>query len=74
MSNDFSWTDDTDAVAFKSVRGIAVYANPAGDLVIRQQAGPLDDDDAIIVVPVDRMLDLIDALHRASSDTGHADA
>lgn len=55
MSNEesgpFDWNKDVDSVVFPTVQGVAVYSNPDGDIVIRQQAGPLDDDDTIIVFP-----------------------
>ena len=56
---DFKWNEDIDNVVFKSVQGVAVYSNPDGDIVIRQQASPLDDDDQIVIVPSDRVEALI---------------
>lgn len=70
MGRDFSWTDNSDSVAFKSVRGVAVYANQEGDVVIRQQAGPLDDGDAIIIVPVGLAGEIVDAIRRACLGEG----
>jgi len=59
---DFKWNEDIDNVVFKSVQGVAVYSNPDGDIVIRQQGGPLDDDDHIVIVPSDRVEALIFAI------------
>jgi len=59
---DFKWNEDIDNVVFKAVEGVAVYANPDGDIVIRQRAGPLDYDDAVIVIRRDRVLALASAL------------
>jgi len=59
---DFKWNEGIDNVVFKSVQGVAVYSNPDGDIVIRQQAGPLDDDDQIVIVPSDRVEALIFAI------------
>lgn len=59
---DFKWNEDIDNVVFKSVQGVAVYSNPDGDIVIRQQAGPLDDDDQVVIVPSDRVEALIFAI------------
>ena len=56
---DFKWNEDIDNVVFKSVQGVAVYSNPDGDIVIRQQAGPMDDEDQIVIVPRDRVETLI---------------
>jgi len=65
MDKEFNWDDDS--VVFGSVRGIAAYFNPAGDIVIRQEAGPLDQSDSVIVVPVDRLEALIEALQTLSA-------
>lgn len=62
MRDEFVWTPDESAVVFKTVQAVAVYKNPYGDIVIRQQAGPLDDDDAVIVIPRDRVPALASAL------------
>lgn len=53
-------------IAFRSVRGIAVYMNSNGDVVIRQQAGPLDDEDTIITLPLEHVEKLIQAINQAS--------
>ena len=63
MCDEFAWAPDASAVVFKSVQGVAVYTNLDGDIVIRQQAGPLDDDDAVIVIPRDRVPALASALN-----------
>ena len=62
MCDEFVWALDESTVVFKTVWAVAVYKNPFGDIVIRQQAGPLDDDDAVIVIPRDRGDALIAAL------------
>lgn len=59
---DFKWNEDIDNVVFKSVQGVAVYSNPDGDIVIRQQASPLYDEDQIVIVPSDRVEALIFAI------------
>ena len=64
---DFKWNEDIDNVVFKSAQGVAVYSNPDGDIVIRQQASPLDDEDQIVIVPRDRVEALIFAIN---SETG----
>lgn len=62
MCDEFVWAPDESAVVFKTVQAVAVYKNTDGDIVIRQQAGPLDDDDAVIVIPRDRVPALASAL------------
>lgn len=51
-SEKWSWTaaDADEAIVIARVDAVAVYQNPNGDLVIRQQH-PLGEDDAIVIVP-----------------------
>ncbi|RZZ85666.1 hypothetical protein [Pseudoxanthomonas winnipegensis] len=58
----WSWSKDSSDVVFPSMQGVAVYRNEAGSVVIRQQAGPLDDEDSFIVVPAAKVSALIVAL------------
>ncbi len=60
MENEFDW-ENVEAV-FGSTRAVAVYLNAAWDVVIRQEAGALDDTDSVIFVPHDRLSRLIEAL------------
>lgn len=61
--NDFDWSREVgDSLVFPTVRGVAVYFNPVGHIVIRQEAGPLDDEDVWIVVPRENLGALIAAL------------
>lgn len=60
-SVEFSWRD-SDSVIIEKVDAVAVYTNPRGDVVIRQDGGM--DDDAIIVIPQSRLNELIIALQR----------
>lgn len=48
----WSWNkEDADAsIVIERVDAVAVYQNPNGDLVIRQQH-PLGEDDAIVIIP-----------------------
>lgn len=55
MSKDeFDWRT-SEEIVFRTAQGIAVYRNPDGDIVIRQQAGALEDEDTFIVVPYGRL-------------------
>lgn len=58
--NEFAWEDED--IVLRSVSAIAVYSNPAGDVVIRQQ-DPMGDEDQVIVIPRDRVFMVADALH-----------
>lgn len=55
----FEW--DSDFTIIKQVDAVAVYANPSGDAVIRQQH-PMGDEDWWIVIPMERVPALIQAL------------
>ncbi|HEL3751349.1 TPA: hypothetical protein UMV35_003687 [Stenotrophomonas maltophilia] len=70
MSDKFNWsTTDRDTIVVPSVRGVAVYENDRGDVVIRQEAGPLDDEDSFVIVPKAFVPALIKAL-QAVEDEG----
>src|SRR5262245_58890763 len=60
-SDDFDWTGDAEDVVIKHQPGIACYWNPRGEIVIRQDGGPMDDDSFIYVQPAN-VLALIDKL------------
>jgi hypothetical protein len=53
MAEKFDWSDkEAQAqIPVRSIQGVAVYTNPDGDIVIRQQAGALEDEDSIVVIP-----------------------
>lgn len=63
MSNDWGWhnKEDKDAIVVQSVQAIAVYTNPAGEIVIRQQDSG-GEDDSVIVVPRSMVLLIAKAL------------
>lgn len=52
MSKDWSWHDEDakDLTVFPTVSAVAVYTNPSGDIVIRQQ-GSMGEDDSVVVLP-----------------------
>ena len=58
-SADFDWYND-DVIAVREQRAIAVYFNPAGNIVIRQQAWP--DEDPFVVISLDNLMQVIDRL------------
>lgn len=47
---------------------MAVYRNEDGDVVIRQQAGPLEEEDTFIVVPSSHLEPLITALQTEAKE------
>ncbi|OWY35280.1 hypothetical protein [Herbaspirillum aquaticum] len=60
MSDKFDW-NDKDAVVVQRVDAIAVYQNEKGDIVIRQQDS-MGEDDHYIVIPPDRVKDVLNAI------------
>ena len=58
MEDEFDWSDVESETLFQSVGAVAVYENPHGDIVIRQQAVGYGDEDKYVVVPV-KYLDTI---------------
>lgn len=64
MSHDFAW-GEADIV----IRGVAettVYENVNGDVVIRQRASFDDDVDPLVVIPIDRLPEVIVALQEVA--------
>lgn len=62
--SEFDWRRDADDVVIREQLAIAVYENPAGDLVIRQADWP--DDDSIIIVAKSNAAALARAILRAA--------
>ncbi|MFO1098232.1 MAG: hypothetical protein U1E81_08140 [Xanthobacteraceae bacterium] len=63
---DFSWSDD-DVVVLRPQQAVAIYRNPRGDLVIRQERTWSEHDDPFIVICrnneqefLDRLCDFLD--------------
>ena len=61
-SNDFSWSDEA-LIVVKRVDAIAVYKNPQGDIVIRQESRTGDEDN-IIIVPAQYAYTLVESMQR----------
>lgn len=61
MSEEFKWDDES--IVVHSVSAIAVYSNPAGNIVIRQE-DPMGGEDQLVIVPQDRAEQIVDAIHR----------
>lgn len=60
----FSWYDaeDTGAIVAPPQQAIAIYQNPKDEIVIRQEAGPLDTEDAFVIVHQKNLQAIIDRL------------
>lgn len=61
MADDFKWDElEAEATVVEEARAIAVYLNPKGDVVIRQQAAyGIDDEDPFVFIPMQRVPVLI---------------
>ena len=62
---DFSWSDN-ESLVISSVDAVAVYTSPDGQIAIRQRDST-DERDAIIVLPRQRVSELIAALQKEAS-------
>ena len=63
--DEFTWSDET--VVMRGHGSIAVYTNPHGDIVIRQEGDDvIFDRDPYVVVPRDRVDKLIEAIRKES--------
>jgi hypothetical protein len=63
--DDFKWTDD-DSVIIRGYGDLAVYFNPRGDIVLRQQN--MMDDDSIVVFAREHADTVIEAIKRAVAE------
>lgn len=48
---EFDWNDN-EAVTLRAYGSIAVYENPHGSVVLRQQCDALADEDSTVIIPV----------------------
>jgi len=48
---DFSWNSDSDVV-LRVYGSIAIHENPFGDVAIRQERDALEDEDHVVVIPI----------------------
>lgn len=65
MTQDWNWQDDDakELIVIQPTEATAIYANPSLDIVIRQ-TNAITDEDSVIIIPRDRVRDVIDALER----------
>ena len=50
MKENFDWLTDG-SVVVKRCHAVAVYSNPAGNIVIRMQGADYGDEDSFVVIP-----------------------
>lgn len=63
----FDWESD-DAVILREQRATAAYRNKAGELIIRQRAGPLDDEDSFIYIASENAVPFMEALAKRARE------
>jgi hypothetical protein len=68
-SEDFSW-QDTDSVIIPSQPAIAVYFNPRGEIVIRQESAMHPDEDHFIYIGQKNLRPLIERLQQIANGNG----
>lgn len=66
--DDWNWSNAAQRgdVVVETVRAIAVYANPKGDLVVRQEAFDSSDEDEFVVIPRAQVDAVIKAMRAAT--------
>lgn len=64
MCDDFNWSSDRDSVVVLEQREIAVYRNCHGQIVLRENAYP--DDDQIVVIDPSNVRRVADAMLEAA--------
>ncbi|RYF35091.1 MAG: hypothetical protein EOO21_04270 [Comamonadaceae bacterium] len=64
-SSDWDWSQKENVVV-PAVEAVAVYTNPKGDIVIRQQDS-MGEDDPVIVIPRARAKDLATAIRKEAA-------
>lgn len=71
MAKDWIWTgaSESESTVIQSVRAVAVYTNPAGDIVIRQEGSGHGDNpgDDVVVVPRSFINQLVKAIKAEAS-------
>ena len=60
MSEDFNWEDE-ESICVEKNDATAIYFNPHGSVVIRQQ-DEFNDSDQIVIIPLDQLTKVIEKL------------
>jgi len=68
--DDFDWDNpDEDSIVLREQRATAAYRNKAGELVIRQRAGVLDDRDTFIWVSPENEVAFLEGLAKRARES-----
>ena len=68
-ADNFDWSDNNPRVVIPEQPRTAVYWNPRGQLVIRQERGPLEEDDNFVFFNPDSLKALIAELQGHDTDS-----
>ncbi len=69
MADDFDWNDyESGDIVVQSVQAVAVYANPRGNIVIRQERDYADESDSFVFVPLDRIEAVIERMREVQRE------
>ena len=67
--DDFDWHDEFNrAVVLRAYGSIAVHENPFGDVVVRQEADALEEDDHWVAIPVQDAEHIAHAIIRKAAE------
>ena len=65
----FNWDDlEPEDQIVRTVHAVAVYLNPHGDIVIRQECRMYGEDDQVVIVPIDACRRLISRLEMLAQE------
>lgn len=65
MREDFDWREAADEIIVPSTQAVAVYLNPDGEIVIRQERHWNEEEDTCIIIPffaARRLIEKLEAL------------
>lgn len=67
---EFDWYHD-ESVIIREQRATAVYFNQGGDIVIRQERGPFDEEDTTVIVTIGNADQLNGAIEKLRDEATH---
>jgi hypothetical protein len=73
MTNEFNWNEAEDDVILAGQQAVAIYENPKGDTVIRQEGTYSHDEDSIIIINRNNLAAFVDALQQHLKNQRDAD-
>jgi hypothetical protein len=65
---DFDWNGDDDAVVLREQPAVAVYQNPRGQIVIRQERAWDEDSDTVVLILPENVSAIVRALQSVARE------